>query len=314
LRLIPRPSRLVTLLIVAVGACVPPPPAGPGAGALGLALSWSAESCRSAVRDRDGDGLDDDCELALAAAFAPELVVDPRDCLWDSHFGRLGGGYLFAVDLARDDRRALGIAYLPAYYRDCGWAGPVCMTRGPGCAAHDGDSELVVVEARYDPTARRWVTEGVFLSAHCFGRSDGRCKWYRGADLRRFVWVNDQARGAPRVWVARGKHGNYPSSAECDAGHWYYDSCDGNSTRYRFPVVSATQNIGSRRRPLPEPYAALPAGCIAGSRLPLPGRGFDAGTAECFWDSAAPFRGWQRTRVGTAPTPYARVLEHAAEF
>jgi hypothetical protein len=42
--------------------------------------------------------------------------------------------------------------------------------------------------------------------------------------------------------------------------------------------------------------------------------GVDRAALECFWDSRAPFRGWQQTRVGTAPTPYARLLEYAAGF
>ncbi len=284
----------------------------------GLALTWTAERCRSGASDGDDDGVGDDCELAIARAFAPELIVDPRDCLWDSGArpARLRGGYFFAVGPAvgHDDVDVLRIAYLPAYYRDCGWTGIVCVTRARGCSEHDGDSEIVVVDARYDATARRWLTDGVFLSAHCFGRSGGRCRWYRHADLARFAWADGRHRAAPRVWVARGKHGNYPSARECDSGHWGYDSCDDNAVSYRFPVLSNAQNVGSRRRPLPERVAALPAGCVSGDRLPLPAAGVDGSAAECFWEPATPFRGWQRTRVGTSPTSYARVLAHAAGF
>ncbi|MFN2564549.1 MAG: hypothetical protein ABR499_05995 [Gemmatimonadaceae bacterium] len=285
------------------------------AAAVGVTLPWTADACRAKARDRDADGVDDDCELALAQAFAPELIVDPSDCLWDNGVrpSRLGGGYLFAAESTPDDR-GIRIAYLPAYYRDCGWQGVACATRGRRCSAHDGDSEVVVVEARYDHAIARWITEAVFLSAHCFGRSNGRCRWYEGDMLPRLAWAGGILRAAPRVWVAKGKHGNYPSRAACDTGHWYYDSCDANSVAYRFPISSNAQNIGSRRRPLPESDGRIPAGCIAADRLLWRASAVDGRAHECFWNPGAPFRGWQSTALGPAPTPYARVLEYAAQF
>ena len=277
-------------------------------------MPWAPDRCHAPRHDRDVDGVDDGCELALAQAFAPELVVDPRDCSWDrsAQPARLGGAYVFVAQGAAD-RDAIRIAYMPAYYRDCGWDGLPCVARGPDCAAHAGDSELIVVDARYRSPGR-WVADAVFLSAHCFGRSDGRCRWYRGGELRRFGWSGGVRLGAPRVWVARGKHANYPSASACDAGHWYYDSCDGNSIAYRFPVLSSVQNVGSRRMPLPQGDAYDPAGCLRADVLPLASAGADPGTRECFWDPAAPFRGWQRVHTGQAPTPYAVVLHHATQF
>jgi hypothetical protein len=285
-----------------------------GATHVGVSSPWTADLCGAAARDRDIDGVDDECELALAKAFAPELIVDPRDCSWDAGVepARLGGGYVFAVENT-PDRRAIRIAYMPAYYRDCGWEGLPCVTRGPECAAHAGDSELIVVQARYHPSGR-WVADAIFLSAHCFGRSAGRCRWYRGGELRHFAWVDGILRSAPRIWVAKGKHANYPSPRECDTGHWYYDSCDGNSVAYRFPVVSSAQNVGSRRQPLPLGDASNPAGCLTAERLPLPSTAADAGTRECFWDPTAAFRAWQRDPAGSAPSPYARVLRYATPF
>jgi hypothetical protein len=188
---------------------------------------------------------------------------------------------------------------LPAYYLDCGWDGLPCVTRGRPCSAHPGDSELIVVEVRHDGATRRWVAQGVFLSAHCFGRSAGRCRWYDGDELAGFTWRLGVRRGAPRVWVAKGKHAHYPSARECDTGHWYYDSCDGNDVVYRFPITSSVQNIGSRRRPLPG--TGTTAGCVAGA-------GARTGTIECFWDPSRRFEGWQRARLGAGATSYARVL------
>src|SRR5215207_364319 len=139
-----------------------------------LAVPWSASECARATDDIDADGLDDGCELALAQAFAPEMVVDSRDCLWRSDPAppRLSGGYLFA---ARPASGGVRIAFLPAYFRDCGWTRTVCAFRGRDCGAHAGDSELIVVDVEPAVNPGRWQTTAVFLSAHCFGRADGRC-------------------------------------------------------------------------------------------------------------------------------------------
>ena len=200
---------VVALVLIATPlACVQTASEPPRTG--GLLLAWSAAECANHSIDADRDGLDDRCELALAQAFAPELIVDSRDCLWteDSSLPRLGGGYFFA---AQRTRAAVRIVFLPAYYRDCGWSGAVCVLVGGNCGAHAGDSELIVVDVVPDSAPRRWRTDGVFLSAHCFGRSDGRCRWYRSDGLRAFAWADSARGGAPRAWVARGKHAHYPS-------------------------------------------------------------------------------------------------------
>ena len=294
---------LLSTLVVGVTSCVlgrQPPPAPSD----GVAAGWTIGACAVAAVDRDLDGLDDVCELALARAFAPMLVVDRQDCAWNG--SRLAGGYFFAAQKG-SAAGAVRIAYLPAYFRDCGWAGLACTTRGRGCSAHAGDSELIAIDARGDEVADRWRTDAVFMSAHCSGRSAGRCRWYLGDQLRHFAWAGTTS-GAPRVWVAKGKHANYPSARECDSGHWYYDSCDENDAAYRFPIVTSAQNIGSRIRPLPTGGSA--GGCIAAEDLPVGDNRADGGTRECFWDAAARFRGWQRGSHQGA-TSYARVLAGA---
>jgi hypothetical protein len=273
----------------------------------GLTPGGYAARCTTVDVDLDEDRLDDACELALARAFAPALVVDPRDCLWmpDATTPRLGGGYLFAAEPVPGGVR---IAYMPAYFRDCGWTGAPCLLRGPGCAAHEGDSEIVIVDVA--PAARdRWTTTGIFLSAHCFGRSDGRCRWYRGDALAAFTWVDGTVGGAPHVFVARGKHGGYPSRESCDGGHWGWDSCDGNDATFRFPVQSETQNVGSRRRPFP-----TAGGCVTSAELALGAARTADGARECAWDGTRPFRGWQAARTGSSPSSYARYLARFAAF
>jgi hypothetical protein len=268
---------------------------------VGVVTGWSLAACAAAAVDRDVDGLHDVCELELARAFAPALVVDRNDCSWNG--SRLAGGYVYAVQRIAD-ARAIRIAYLPALFRDCGWEGFQCVTRGRSCSAHAGDSELIAVDVRPGDVAGRWRAEAVFLSAHCFGRSAGRCRWYTGDELRHFAW-NDNALSAPRVWVAKGKHANYPSRRECDSGHWYYDSCDRNDVAYRFPIVTSAQNIGSRDHPLPEDGIAR--GCVAAEALVVADQRADRGTTECFWDPGSRFRGWQRGGYDGA-TSYGRVL------
>jgi hypothetical protein len=300
-----RQCAAAVLLTLAAGAtsCVfgrEPAPGRP----LGVAAGWTIDACAAASVDRDLDGLHDVCELDLARAFAPVLVADRRDCSWNG--SRLAGGYLYAVQKG-SDAGSIRIAYLPAYFRDCGWDGLPCTTRGRGCSAHAGDSELIAIEARPHSTAGSWRAEAIFLSAHCFGRSAGRCRWYLGNQLRHFSWA-ENTRGAPRVWVARGKHANYPSARECDSGHWYYDSCDDNDAAYRFPIVTSDQNIGGRFRPLAD--GRMARGCLAAEELPIGDQRADGRTIECFWDAGARFRGWQRGSHAGA-TSYVRVLSAA---
>lgn len=271
----------------------------------GLALERSRLECLSAERDMDADGLDDRCELALARSFAPLLVVREGGCSWDESVApaRLGGGYLFAAQPHRPD--AVRIAYLPAYFRDCGWSGPKCLLPWVGCDPHAGDSEILIVDV-VAVGERQWRTEAVFLSAHCFGRSGGDCRWYGAGELETFDWVDEQVAGAPVVWVAEGRNANYPSRSACDRGHHRIDTCDHHQLRYRFPIVSERQNIGSRSNPVEG------TGCVGASRLDRRIAPAQPEAVECFWSEDAPFRGW--TGVGAGATPYARYLREIAGF
>ncbi|HYD51736.1 MAG TPA: hypothetical protein VEA99_03875, partial [Gemmatimonadaceae bacterium] len=68
----------------------------------GLVTTWPPTRCFAATvrSDADRDGIDDRCEHDLAAHFAPELLVDERDCLWDARAARLAGGYFYLVQRA----------------------------------------------------------------------------------------------------------------------------------------------------------------------------------------------------------------------
>jgi hypothetical protein len=195
------------------------------------------------------------------------------------------------------------IAYLPAYYRDCGWSGPARAMRLGRTDAHDGDSELIVLELSPDSAAGGWEVVAVFLSAHCGGRAGGQCRWFRGRELGAFEWTAGPLRSAPRVWVSTGKHAHYRTRGECERGHWLQEGCESRSVAYRFPMVSPAQNIGSRAHPTGEG-----AGCVATEALPLGTAGAAPKAVECMWNEWLPFRGWQAERDGDAPTPYARLL------
>lgn len=265
----------------------------------------------AAGTDTDRDGLSDACELAFARAFAPLLRTAPGACVP----GGTGaaelppGGYLFGVRPLDGD--TIRIVYLPAYHADCGWRGVKCSLPLVSCSGHAGDSELIgLTVTRGGP---RWQTVAVFLSAHCFGASATRCRWYVGRALHEFTWAG-APRAAPIIWVAEGKNANYPSRAACDIGHWLLDSCDRNDVAARYPVA-ATRNIGSAAHPIGG------NGCIARPDVdssesvkpdPRGGAALDrADPVECFW-SDVPFTGWQQSTAGAA-TPYVRYLRMVFE-
>lgn len=247
-------------------------------------------SCVATDDDADADGLSDACELGLADAFAPTLIARSGGCNWDANAQRLAGGYFYAVQPVESVVR---IVYMPAYFRDCGWAGVKCVVPWLDCSSHNGDSEAIAIDVQRDHRDNPWRAIGIFLSAHCFGRSGGDCRWYRGDELAGFAWDSS----APIVWVAEGRQANYRSQAACDGGHYSVDTCDHHDARYRFPI-ERDRNIGSAARP------TTAGGCVDGSALESDRVAADA--IECFWRADTPFRGWQQEGAGA--TGYLRYL------
>lgn len=294
-----------------------PPPGSRAAppGGVGAEVGWTEERCvasaapsgstRGLFADADLDGLADGCEMALAYAFAPLLVVDPDECGWNAERRMLDGGWLWAVGRARGDG-PVRVAYLPAYVDDCGWSLPACAVLPRTCRPHAGDSEAIVVELR-PLSGGRWRTARVFLSAHCHGRSDGRCRWFEGAELERFRRVDGRVGGAPVVWVASGKHANYPSPGACDAGHWGFDACDRNTASFHYPI-DPLRNLGSHERPTP---ALDTQRCVPAFAVGLDGVVDDPNASECPWDDDR-FRGWRGG--GEGATGYAVYLREVAEL
>ena len=273
--------------------------------------SFAAPACEAAAKaaDSDADGVTDACELSLARGWAPWLLADPADCAWTggSSERRLAGGYFFAAEALSVDGGAIRIAYLPAYFRDCGWRGIQRVLRLGRANAHAGDSELIIIDVVRGADAS-WRPSAVFLSAHCGGRSGGRCRWFQGSGLGGFHWRGRSNEVRPDVWVARDKHANYPSRRACESGHWLQETCASQPVAYRFPIRSHAQNIGSRRVPA---FGGM--GCVDGGALPIPAAGVLPESSECFWDSRRRFTGWQGAGEGSADA-YAEILERFARM
>ena len=141
-----------------------------------IAAQAPASACAGQGADTDEDGLTDACEMELLVRFAPSFVASASACNWDADAGRLRGGYLIA---AAPTEGGVRLAYLPAYLEDCGWAGPKCLLRPRGgCDPHAGDSEAVFLDVARAGSGEDWTARRIFLSAHCFGHSDGRCRWF----------------------------------------------------------------------------------------------------------------------------------------
>ena len=271
------------------GSCAPDPAADDAR------VEAPTDMGEDAGPDSDVDGMSDSCETSLAMLFAPILMQDRGDCMWseDADPSRIAGGYHYAVQPAGD--RRVRLAYLPGYLRDCGWRGPKCLLPGVDCRPHAGDSEAIIVEAEFDRERDAWSPTAVFLSAHCFDGESDACRWHEGAELDDFDW-----RGAgPVVWVASGRHANYPSDDACDAGHYWLDDCGGDALAVAWPVM-ADRNVGSAEAPIGGD------GCVS---LPeeLDPSLVAAGAIECFW-SERPFRGWQGD-AHPGVTPYRRYLD-----
>lgn len=301
-------SPLFYVALVSTACATPRPSPAPHADEVGVLLERSVSLCSEREPDVDADGISDSCELLLAQAFAPELIVYAGGCNYDQSVQphRLGGEYYFGV---QPNSGGVRVAFLPAYYNDCGWHGLKCWLPLMNCAPHAGDSELIVVDATLDSATNRWRTKAVFLSAHCFGRWAADCRWYRDVDLDRFEWVASQHGGAPVIWVADGRQANYPTSTACDRGHTFVDTCARNRVRYRFPIESQLQNIGSRTYPV-----GAGGGCVGTDQIGWDSLLADQNELECFWRPDTPFRGWQGGAFEGNATPYARYLDEIVRF
>lgn len=182
-------------------------------------LGIDLKGCRCGSADADSDGLTDQCEWALARAFAPTLLFEARERN-DAHVPH------WLVE--RLDHKKVRIVYALSYLEDIGipyayWNNRVvtaALLTGPVniWIAHDGDSELVAVDAAYDELRGVWRAARVYMSAHLGSAQTDRSAWYLPEDI---TWVPKS--GAPasfEVYVALNKHANYPSAESCLSRTW----------------------------------------------------------------------------------------------
>jgi hypothetical protein len=276
-------------------ACLPgctdvdPDPEAPG---IYLSNFVYPTNCFSVGTDTDQDGLSDRCENDIALAFAPRMRYHQGDDVGRESYWA-----------AKREGGMIRVIYLLGYYFDLGLINSndyiACKLSSVGgilasCDGHHGDSEHIVLTLSYNSTTRHWLLDRAALSHH-----DGYIQTTKpkGALYPSMQWGN-KIGGAPLIWVAQGKHANYPTQAACDAGNgggflidlvFSYDTCSGNNSFYT-PNSGGQRNIGSQLQQL--------KGCVPSENpfYQVPRR------EECFW-SASRFYGWQIDRT-TSSTGY----------
>jgi hypothetical protein len=255
--------------------CVDPDP-DPGAPGVFLGNEVTPESCFF-PGGADGDGLSDYCEKQLSLAFAPELYY------WSADDVRREPYWV----ARRTPEGNIYIGYLPAYYRDTGsmaWGCKIAPWIHPSCGGHNGDAEAIFLLVGYNSETSHWVLNYAKLSQH---EAYGEYFTPPGDSYPPILTYPSHPGTYPRVWVSMGKHANYATREECNAGGPLgTDTCTGNNAAARLEW-SNWWNLGASAHPLRD--------CVA-SRNP----GYEyytSGRLECFW-SGSRFRGWIPEYVG----------------
>ena len=237
--------------------------------------------------DADQDDLGDFCEKNLAFAFAPELAYWRFDDVRREP-------YWAARPIV--DLQEVELGYLFSYYRDAGSQSYPCqLPLAPdSCHGHNGDSEAIFLTVYYNPATQHWVLDHANYSQHGDYPS-----YSRGSnDYPTMLYYPQHLGSYPQAWVSEGKHANYPSLRECNAGGTLQtDTCDDVDTTSQFET-SPYWNIGSRAFPIID--------CIS-SRNPNY-EYYSSGRQECYW-TLRDFRGWIPDSIGGAEaSPYSSIL------
>ena len=247
-----------------------------------LATCYPAGGVGDPSLDADSDGVVDQCEFELATIFAPFLQSDGRDC----NTGREPYWAAKYEVSPIDNRPVIKIFYAISYYLDCGSPNPTCGY--PVCYPHSGDSEFIIVELRASGTV--WQVARASLSSHFNVDGNDPIDTYAGENLE---YDGSAFLGRPYIWVALDKHANYRSQAACDAGQYYFDTCDYPGPSAVIEVL-ANANLGRD---------GDPANVNVGSREGYPG-------IEYYWSENLSFRGWadRSLAFGDPPTAYGKIL------
>lgn len=155
--------------------------------------------------DEDGNGLDDEMELSIARAAAPELRFDRNENAREADEPYT----LFNIRRVPGRLGVLRIRYSLLFKRDGGAVySALCGT------AHNGDSESLTVDVKVTEGARRWVGEVVRVNGRTsFLRSGthpvvflsaGKKHQYFAAGLHRFGAHCPDGAGGDGTWVTPG--------------------------------------------------------------------------------------------------------------
>lgn len=279
------------------------------------------------INDIDYDGMNDYCERMLAEHFRPQLIYHPFDCNMGMEPYWAAKYFENVASNPGSNHRVARVAYLFSYYLDCGapsgygvactiqglfgtaftlggvlpaWAiGPLPVTDEDLCDGHWGDSEFVILDIEYNEDTEHWFTASAFFSAHWMTEGDKsrRVTWQGGLQFP------DKTGGYPEVWVAHGKHANYPSRDVCEDDGQFADNCAGNYPRMR-PRYGPQYNVGSMQANLINPGT-----CVTGGEL-VQHYPENYGI-ECFWLDTPHFAGWDKYDAGVTPykTPLVAQFE-----
>ena len=259
----------------------------PGANGIWLGNTVTGNVCyknyNASIIDNDGDWLDDNCEYQLAKAFAPSVNMYAYEaCPYGEPYW---AAKYFDDVLGRGWGEFVRIAYMPAYYEDCGVNG------------HEGDSEFIMLEVDYNPATKHWEMKSMFLSAHA-GTFTNSSEWI--LDENEIEYPSGRLYSYPRVWVAEKKHANYKSRADCNAGAIGFDECYRHGAYGGRILVYRHRGVGSRL------YDRL--GCQPSDNLLF----YENGRTECFY-TRRNFKGWQITSEAGVTPYYDFLISQAFE-
>lgn len=175
-----------------------------------------------------------------------------------------------------------------------------------------GDAEWVFLVVVYDHDTPHWSTKGAVLSAHEWHvpmitvPGDTVPKSFPPGDAGiRFTWP-DRVGGFPRLFVADGKHANYPTQQYCkDHGSMIpiiqvisdTDECTNPRSLVRLEVAPSA-NVGSSTVKLID--------CVVSGNPSHPVYALQQD--ECYWTPGRRFHGWYYVTNGNFGGVYGDVL------
>lgn len=302
------PSREITAMQCTPETCsgggeaTDPAPGQPGiwVGA-NVGLSRCYDPTGATIVDVDGDRFDDWCEQWIAYTFRPMLANNRYDC-------DLRGEPAWAVKYI-PSTGIVRVGYFLSYYEDCGndfFYG--CGVAAEFCMGHEGDSEFIILNLRYNANWDHYLLDRAFMSAHW--RSQGESSTNTAYYFLQYP-TGAKYQGYPVVWVGRGKHANYPTQGACnDGGYVGSDSCEGTPVQARMEFIW-NRNVGS------------PSHYMLNCTLAKPEMQYFRPGTECYWDgyllfpTPERFFGWW-WQEGANPyqggaTPYGVIIRDVFE-